>query len=387
VKLNKKSLCVAVFFLFAACLSGETFAATDIYTSQPTFSPYYAGVVRQSVLEEALAEVNRLRALAGVPGDLTLNSDYTNKAQHGAVLMDANDVMSHYPTKPADMPQDFYELGYAGTSNGNIHYRWSSYNGVKTGNDSLLMAIKDWMADNNDHNIADVGHRRWILNPRARQTGFGISSRGGYSVMYVVDNGREDTYVYDYIPWPVKNAHPLDYFDSETPWSVTLHGSVYQKCDSGVKVKLTRTRDGQTWIFSAIGSDGYFNISNAIYEDCIVFLPGNAQYQQGETWSVDITGLKKQTGEEAVISYTTTFFNNADNNVDKPEDNVNKPGDNINKPGDNINKPDNSVDVPEGSSECEQKAGGCNSFGLGAVIMLLAVGTTLGKGVMYRCLK
>jgi uncharacterized protein YkwD len=314
VKFKKKALCVAVFSLFSAVyLSGETFAATGIYTSQPTFSPYYAGVVKQSVLQEALAEINRIRVLAGVPGDLTLNSDYTNKAQHGAVLMDANDVMSHYPTKPADMPQDFYELGYEGTSNGNIHYQWSYNNGVKTGNDSLLAAIKFWMADNiGENNIANVGHRRWILNPWAQQTGFGISSRGGYSVMYVTDNGRGDSYVYDYIPWPVINDHPLDYFDSKTPWSVTLHGSVYEKCDNEVKVKLTRVNDGKTWNFSAAGSDGYFNISDTVYEECIIFRPDNANYQEGEIWSVEITGLRKNTGETAVISYDTSFSNNRD---------------------------------------------------------------------------
>jgi hypothetical protein len=78
------------------------------------------------------------------------------------------------------MPQDFYELGYAGTSNGNIHYQRSILDGVRTGSDSLLTAIKFWMADssgNNGNNIKNVGHRRWILNPRARQTGFGISCR------------------------------------------------------------------------------------------------------------------------------------------------------------------------------------------------------------------
>jgi hypothetical protein len=42
----------------------RNFRCADTYTSQPAFSPYYAGVVKQSVLEEALAEVNRLRVLA-----------------------------------------------------------------------------------------------------------------------------------------------------------------------------------------------------------------------------------------------------------------------------------------------------------------------------------
>jgi uncharacterized protein YkwD len=321
--IGRKLLFASALFFFAIFLNSEAIAATNIYSSPPTFSPYYAGVVKQSVLEEALAEVNYLRTLAGVPGDLTLNSDYTNKAQHGAVLMDANGVMSHYPEKPADMPEDFYNLGYDGTSHSNIHYQWTSYNNARTGNDSLSVAIKGWMDDSDSGNIAHVGHRRWILNPNAKQTGFGISSRGGYSAMYVVGQGREYAYDYNYILWPVKSNHPLRYFDIKVPWSITLNGSIYEKCDDGVQVTLTRNSDGKTWRFSSARSDGHFNIDDSIYEDCIIFRPdGVGIYKNGESWSVEVTGLRKNTGETDSISYMTTFSgsdNPESDDCDNPE--------------------------------------------------------------------
>jgi uncharacterized protein YkwD len=355
VKIEKIFWLVVFFF---AHVNNVAFAVTDIYISPPTFSPYYAGVVRQSVLEEALMEVNYLRLLAGVPGDLTLNDDYTNKAQHGAVLMDANDIMSHYPEKPADMPEDFYELGYAGTSNGNIGYQWASKGNVRIGNDSLIVAIKNWMDDSNSRsNIASVGHRRWILNPRAKQTGFGISSRGGYSVMYVVDGVRGDTYVYDYIPWPVKGEHPLNYFDIEVPWSSTLSASKYAKCGNEVQVKLTRNSDGRIWRFSATQSNGYFNIDDSIYEDCIIFRPdGVDHYNDGESWLVEVTGLKTKEGETTDISYTTTFKNV---------------------------KPETGNDDSESGDESES-GGGCNAWRLSFSFFVLAVAHIFKIGDIKR---
>jgi hypothetical protein len=139
--------------------------------------------------------------------------------------------------------------------------------------------------------------------------------------MYVVDHGREDTSFYTYIPWPVKNTHPLDYFGAKVPWSVMLNGSVYEKCDDDVQVTLTRNSDGRTWRFSAARSDGYFNIDDNVYEDCIIFRPGVSNYQAGESWLVEITGLKKTTGETTSISYTTTFSGDDDSGLELEDDN------------------------------------------------------------------
>lgn len=302
-------------------------AASDIYETAPAFSPYSAGVVKRSVLEEALREVNYIRGLAGVPNSVTLNSDFTNKAQHGAVVLDANNVMSHTPTKPADMPEAFYKLGYDGTSHGNI--------AASTGNLTLKQSIHLWMGDEDNSNIATVGHRRWVLNPRMRQTGFGISTRRGYSVMYVIETDDSQTYdEYEarrpwpvnrsYVAWPVEGSHPRSYFGAKIPWSVTLNCTVFDECDrNSVTVKLTRASDGRTWTFSSAGSNGYFNVSSPIdaYDECIIFRPdGVSGYGDGETWSVEVTGLKRKgTGEPASISWSTTFTG-ASLNDRRPDD-------------------------------------------------------------------
>ena len=56
MKLKRYLAVLLLLFVFAASAS-----ASDIYDSEPTFSPYYAGTVKSSVLYDALDELNHIR--------------------------------------------------------------------------------------------------------------------------------------------------------------------------------------------------------------------------------------------------------------------------------------------------------------------------------------
>ena len=169
------------------------------------------------------------------------------------------------------------------------------------------------------------------MNPRLKYIGFGLSTRLGYASAYVIEEfGKSGTLTrseynqylqwlkwpvsYEFISWPVnRNLHPLKYFASETAWSVTLNSEIFDECKSdSVRVKLTRFRDGKTWIFSKYQTDGYFNIdtSNIAYDQCIIFRPMNVSgYGHNETWRVDIDGLTRKNHKGAVsITYNVTFI-------------------------------------------------------------------------------
>ena len=320
--------------LFACLIAAFPVAADDVYDSAPAFSPYYEGKLKSEVLNEALKELNYIRGLVGVSNNVTLNSDYTNKAQHGAVLLDAVDTMTHTPGKPLDMSESFYQLGYAGTSNGNIATRYTLMNGVKSGNLSLSQSTKMYMDDSDSSNISRVGHRRWLMNPRMKYVGFGLSTRRGYAVTYVNENfsdfhnvdeknmTQEQYADYqnwlkwpisdEFITWPThKNSHPLTYFDSETAWSVTLNSEIFEKSNSNsVRVKLTRLSDNKSWNFSSSNSDGVFydNQESYAYDECIIFRPNNIlSYNNGEKWRVDVSGLTRKDGTSGNISYNVNF--------------------------------------------------------------------------------
>ncbi|MBR0203878.1 MAG: hypothetical protein IJQ56_05890, partial [Synergistaceae bacterium] len=113
-----------IFAVLIVLLICTVSSADDIYDSKPSYhAPYYAGAVKRPVLNDALDELNYIRSLIGVPANVTLNAEYTNKAQHGAVLLDVIDKLTHTPSKPYDMKRNFYDLAYEGTTHGNLAER------------------------------------------------------------------------------------------------------------------------------------------------------------------------------------------------------------------------------------------------------------------------
>ena len=290
--------------------------ADDVYTSVPYYSaPYYAGSVRQDVLNEALEELNYIRWLIGVPNNVTLNEDYTDMAQHGAVLLDVIDQLTHTPSKPSDMSEEFYNLAYNATTHGNLSVGKMIVNGQVYGNMTLGQSLKGYMDDSDSYNIDRVGHRRWLMNPRMKQTGFGISTRRGYASIYVIEENEtlpSWSIADEFITWPTcKREHPLTYFNSNTAWTVTLNSEIFDNsAANSVNVTLTRLSDNQSWNFSASNSNGVFydNQEGYAYDECIIFRPENiSSYNNGEEWRVEVSGLTRKDGGAGNISYTVKF--------------------------------------------------------------------------------
>ena len=312
--------------VFAILVSASALYASDVYDTEPSFSPYYAGSVKSSVLYEALEELNYIRWLAGVPNNVTLNSDYTRKAQHGSVLLDAIDTLTHTPGRPSDMSDTFYQLGYDGTTHGNIAVSKMYMGSQVSGNITIPRSLRLYMEDSDSSNIAHVGHRRWLMNPRMTQTGFGISTRRGYSVTYVIEESNTVPswpITDEFITWPAnKHPHPLEYFDAGTAWSITLNREVFSPINySSVNVRLIRERNGQVWNFSRSTSNGYFSIApdNVAYDECIIFRPDNVTgYNTGETWRVEVSGLSRRNGGTGTLSYRVQFTGQASSNDDQP---------------------------------------------------------------------
>lgn len=372
---------LAVFILLMSAFAFSAYA-DSIYNSEPSFSPYYAGSVKADVLYNALREINYIRWLVGVPNNVTINDEFTRKAQHGAVLLDATDILTHTPDKPSDMSTEFYDLGYYATSHGNIAVS-KIYSGSNVqGNMTLSYSTKLYMYDSDASNIARIGHRRWLMNPRLKQTGFGISTRRGYAVTYVIeefDNPSQnlppeeyERYLQwlkwpisdEYITWPTnKHPHPLTYFKNDTAWSITLNSEIFDTMTADdVTVRLTRQRDGKVWEFTKNNSNGYFNVtdSSIAYDQCIIFRPDEISYANSDSFNVQVSGLKKKNAGTATISYLVNFTNQS---TDYDDDN-NMPNQNQNQnQNPNANSGNNGKD----------SGGGC-SLGTG----IFAAFTTLG---------
>ena len=287
------------------------------YGEAPVTEGNYApGSLSQDTLDKALKMLNQVRYIAGLSDNVTLSDEYNQKTQAASLVMFLNNELNHYPDKPEVFGSEYeqlYQLGKEGARSSNIAMAASTntISGAVSLHDTI---VNGWMADADGSNIEKVGHRRWILNPAMKATGFGaifgaIAVNGNsygytYSAMYSLDGagaGGECS-----VAWPAQNM-PVAYFDATYPWSISTG---VEENPATVKVTLTRVSDGKVWNFSAAGADGDFYVQNSTNSSivgqmgaCIIFRPKDIEaYKAGDSFQVSIEGIS------APISYTVNFF-------------------------------------------------------------------------------
>ncbi len=286
---------------------------SNLFVSRPTYSPYSAGRLHEDVLNASLNRLNAMRRLSGLKNVVytdSLNMD----AQYGAVLLSTSSEFTHYPAKPADMPQDFYDRGYNGTSNSNI-----------TAGRYLPATIGAFYDDNDPDNIAVLGHRRLHNNPSLGKVGFGYTEKansmyGSYTCIRVTDTSAP-VGDFNFIGWPASGNFPnnLDGFTSGSPWSVSLNRSKYSAPNKrDITVTIRRTADGRSWTLKGTSSYAprysglYLNVENTNYDQsyCIIFRPDGITKYEGE-YTVSITGIKDSAGGSTELNYRVNFFDPA----------------------------------------------------------------------------
>lgn len=278
--------------------SGPPYAATPSVQA-----PYSAGVLSSAFLSDGLRTLNFARYLAGLPHDVVLDPAAVSRAQHGAVLLAAGSF-SHAPPKPADMPHAFYEIGYASTTTSNIGRGSKSLAGFQLG----------CLADSGTSNLPHVGHRRWLLNPAMQKTGMGFID--GYATTWALDRSRSEDVEYDALTWPAAGVFPVEYFKSDTPWSITLNPDRFDWDSSGHVVTMRRVSDGRTWTFTASNSDAagdFFGFDETRMGVGNVFVfrpdPATVSYQAGDEFEVRLSGGVYHNGTRSPVTvrYWTQF--------------------------------------------------------------------------------
>lgn len=275
---------------------------TNTYSDQPSAkSPYKAGYLSDESLNNTLNLMNFIRYVAGIPANVTLDGEYTELAQAGALVNCVNKKLTHTPEQPQGFPDALYEKGKEGCGSSNIAYNYGNM---------AKSLLNGWMYDGDDSNIVAMGHRRWVLNPSMQQTGFGAV--GAYSAMYVFD--RKGSSITDYVAWPAQNM-PVELMNgSGTPWTLSL-GSDYQRAEQQqIKVTLKNVSSGKIWTFSEKKADGYFAVNTKGFgmPNCIIFRPNSFSYDETSQFQVTVTGLKDKDGNAATVSYNVDFFSLSD---------------------------------------------------------------------------
>ncbi|MBQ8506148.1 MAG: Ig-like domain-containing protein [Clostridia bacterium] len=279
------------------------------YEEEPDAAAFStAGRLTEEKLGDALAYLNFLRAVAGLDA-VQASEIYNLRSQNAALLLAANDFISHNPPCPEGMNPDLYDSGLLGASLSNLaHFNWMQP-------DILLDGIAYFARDDGDMNLSSLGHRRWLLNPRMAETGFGLAnalSGHSYVVMFAVDDGNADA-EWDHVAWPSAGAFPVELMRSSLAWSVSLNDEIYDLDASSPTVYMKEKLSGAQFRFNLAEADGdgYCSVSRENYGagSCIIFRPeledaGISEYLQNQVWEVEISGLVKRDGSAAVISYS-----------------------------------------------------------------------------------
>lgn len=186
-----------------------------------------AGSTSPDYKEATRQQINFFRAMAGVPGSVALDVTFSTKNQDAALMMSANNQLSHFPP----------------TS-------WLCYtpSGAEAAGKSNLAlgeagpaSVRGYMDDAGANNSV-VGHRRWVLYPQTQLMGTGDvtdAPSGGHdaNTLWVQDGnygGPRPAVRDDFVAWPPPGYVPYDVVPAR--WSLSYPGADF----SAATVSVTR---------------------------------------------------------------------------------------------------------------------------------------------------
>lgn len=280
----------------------------EVFATEPSINPpYVAGTLSDSAKQNALDTVNFLRGVAHL-NPVNENALYDLRCGNAAVLLAKNDYVDHDPPQPADMPDEFYASAHEGASQGNL----AGMNWMR--NTVLAEGIRYFVRDDGATNLSLLGHRRWILNPRMGETGFGLANSASgrsYVVMYALDESADCEW--SEVCWPSAGAFPAELMHADLAWSITLNAEIYDIENANPVITLAEERLGLTFTFDCRNEtgDGYCRISMENFGSgaCLIFCPDFTEtdftdYSQNQRWTVHVAGL---CGKKSEIAYTVNM--------------------------------------------------------------------------------
>lgn len=291
--------------------------ASTRYVIEPTVGYIYTiGQLEQQELLEAHNVIKMTRRLVGLPGDVQMDEQLNLTAQYASYINMLNATISHYPSKPNLVSDEAYAIGKEGSAKSNLAA------GFRTISDSILWG---YLQDDDIYNLADVGHRRWLLNPQLQNIGFGYvdtlvdSSYNGFTATYVFDRSRKETIDYPFIAWPAAGNMPVEFMKTSTPWSINLGVEYEQPIKENIRIELTHAQSGKVYRFDAetnsdpseASNTDFFTTENSRYglEKTLIFRPklDEVKYAPGDLFYVEVLGIDIK-GEEVPISYEVKLF-------------------------------------------------------------------------------
>jgi uncharacterized protein YkwD len=159
-----------------------------------------AGTISSGFRDTMQKQINWFRQMVG-SAPVTFDPSLSAKSQEAALVMAANDNLTHYP------PEDWKcwtEAALEGASSSNISIDWNWSFDPFIGDQ-----VADYVMDAGSNNTA-VGHRNWILLPLERPFGFGAvyTNQVATTAMWVLPTGVSYSPTNRWVPWPAEGYVP-----------------------------------------------------------------------------------------------------------------------------------------------------------------------------------
>jgi len=244
-----------------------------------------AGTTTSVFKDDVLRRVNFYRALVGLPADIIFNDAKSAKCQQAALMMSANNALSHTPPSS-----------------------WTFYTADGTeaaGKSNLYLgrygagAIDGYIVDPGSVNYL-VGHRRWILYSRAREMGTGdiplTSGRNSANALWVIGDAKTSA-TPKFVAWPNSGFIPQNLVPDR--WSLS-----YPNANFG-SATVTMTCNGTPVSLVVVSrTDNGYGDNTIVWEPTGLPSPG----LQDVVYSITVSNIGG-TGVPNSYSYSVATFN------------------------------------------------------------------------------
>lgn len=311
--------------------SAQISSDIQVYKSTYSLSPYKEAVYTDEMKEALLGYSNYLRWLGGLTPVTSAPDETWSDAAKGAVVLTKTGELTHSPSQPEDMDDDFYEAAYRGCSESNLYG-----GGISEGKAaSSMYFLKGWLDDTNNIGSYELGHRFTFLQRASYQIAYGSTDSylAQTNVAYNNQENRTGTIIgvdnNDYCyPWPSAGYFPTDTISTKALWSINLNSDKIDLSNKAPKVEIKDLETGTvTDVSDSLGSSAYYGHSayfSYFYGECFYFDPPQADSYYGKSYEVTISNLELTDGEPAEIVYTVNFFNAAEGDFTKGDINADK---------------------------------------------------------------
>lgn len=281
-------------------LDQTVYDQTTLYAAPTNLSgaPFRVGQIKQNYIEATTQWVNYYRALVGLPS-VNANNDQNYLSQVGASVLagvNANPMLSQHglanATRPDYISSYVWQQAQLVTGASNLYFRAHA--------ESAGQTISGLIADNNNIDGNDTGHRAWILSPYLQNFGIGAAygtNSWKYVDMMVVNDqwlsGLSAQPQQKAIAYPGAGVFPIEaltdpiYNHHAVPWSIYFADT--QAITGALSVAISDDTTNQKTIASDLMNASIYQFGS--YKNIFTFTP-DLPLTSGHQYTVTLNGLQ-----------------------------------------------------------------------------------------------